>query len=68
MRSRPSRHTRLLTPETPIDLARRERTEHVIACDRCLDGLDCPTCDDLDTQLSAAIEADLPWPRTLETS
>ena len=47
--------------EPPIDTARRERTEHVSACDRCIAGLDCPTCDDLNHRLSAAIGADLPW-------
>ena len=29
--------------ETPTDRARRERTEHLTACDACPAGLDCPT-------------------------
>ena len=47
--------------ETPLDTARRERAEHLDACDRCTGGLDCPTADDLDRRLIKAVEADLPW-------
>lgn len=48
-------------PESPTDTARRERTEHVSACDRCAAGIDCPTADDLDARLLRAINDELPW-------
>lgn len=50
------------TRETPLDTARREHAEHRDACDRCIDGLDCPTADDLDRRLTEAASADVPWP------
>ena len=59
---RPTLFSRL--HETPTDTARRERTEHLTACDACIAGLDCPTGDDLDRRLTEAASGELPWPAT----
>lgn len=52
----------LLAPETAIERADRERTEHRAACDACIAGLGCPTGDDLDRRLTEAASGELPWP------
>ena len=60
----PPRPYTILAPETVIERAARELTEHRAACDACIAGLDCPTGDDLDRRLTEAASGDLPWPAT----